>query len=301
MNLFEQLPSRLVRGEIFPYLDSLDILALRYTCKSLKFDTTEERSYLAHATDRSTKYWRWLYDIVECWCHECQPVKLYIYYLCKLAKYRTVAAFFNSPKYHNVARHSPRTLETAMLGACARSDLRTAKLVRGCSPALHYPKEKVLNEACKSGNVKLFSWLVDIGDLPNPDCVHAFETCITIGTNGSLSMLRTLVSRGFPMETDHWWLVCIHALRLRHHNLLRYLYTYAPVTLYTRRFMMASITYDNPIAFRVNLENGVAWPTVEDSTHLMLYNAKAVATYWYALGFPMSPAVRNWYARWADL
>lgn len=300
MTLFDCLPSDVVKFAVFPYLDSLDILACRYTCKTLKFDAQDQQTFLSDAQGRSTRYWRWLYGIVECWCYQCDPVSSYLYWLVRLARYQTIAGFFNSHKYNMIAKHCPGTLGRAMLGACARGDMKIAKLVRGSTPVNCYRRESVLAIACKHNHTNLFNWLVDMQDVPTSDNVDSFNICMTIGEQGNLSMMRTIVTRGFEMTTDHWWLVAIHALRKQNDHVMRYVYAYAPDSLYSRRFFLASITNDNPHAFKIYLEKSNEWPTLEDSEHLRLYKAFRVTRIWDMLGFPLLPAVRAWYNNLID-
>ena len=294
-NPFHQLPSLLVRLEIFPYLDSLDVLACRYTCKTLQVDSQGITTQLKDATDRSTKYWRWLYNIVECWCYQCEPMSSYLYWIVRLARYQTIAGFFNSYKYAMIAKHCPEVTARCMLGACARGDMRIAKLVRGSTPTNCYKRNEVLIQACKHGHTKLFTWLVDMQDVPPSDSVESFEICTCIGRNGNLTMFRTIVTRTFYMSEDHWWLVTIHAMNSKHQHILRYIYTYAPDSLYNRRFFIATITNDNATAFRMYLQKSNEWPTIQDSEHLRLYNAINVTRVWDMLGIPLLPNVQAWY------
>lgn len=291
----QSLPTDVLRNKVFPYLDSLDVLACRYTCVSLCKDTRNIPTYLNDATDRSTRYWRWLYSIVECWCMECEPMVQYMYWIVRLARYQTISGFFNSHKYRMIAKHCPDVLGRSMLAACARGDLRIAKIVRGATPKNVYPQYKVLAEAACYDKTDMFTWLVDMGDIPLPMDVQSFNVAIAIGENGNISMLRTLINRGFALELDHWWLVTIHALRQKHNHIMRVVYSYAPLTLYSRRFLLATITNDNPVAFKVYLQKSDEWPTIEDSTHLFLYGAKTVAVVWGNLDLPMLPHVRRWY------
>lgn len=295
MHCFETLPSLLVRDGIFPYLDSLDILACRYTCKALKTDTSEIPIMLSDGADKTTKYWRWIYSIIECWCYQCEPMCSYIYWLVRVARYQTIAGFFNSHKYSMIIKHCPETTRRAMLGAAARGDLRIAKLVRGCTPHATYQRNNVLVEACKYNHTNMFSWLVDMGDIPLPDTAQSFNVAINIGEQGNINMMRVLVTRGFDLTADHWWLVTIHAMQRRHYHLLRYIYAYAPNEMYTRRFLLAAITNDNPIAFTVFLEKTNEWPTIEDSEFLLVYKAIKVARIWSMLSFPMLGSVMRWY------
>jgi hypothetical protein len=299
MCCFSVLPGDVIRHEILPYLDSLDILALRYTCKLLKYDTRSIPTYISDAKNRSTKYWSWIYSRVECWCYECQPMKLYIHWLTRIANPRTARAFFNSHKYRMIVRHCNRVTNSAMLGACARGDLRIAALVRGSIPFVAYNREEVLYEACKHQHTRLFSWLVDIGDIPKADSVQSYQICMLIGEHGNLIMLRSLMARGFEMDVDHWWLVAIGAMKMRHDYITRLISVCAPNDVFSYRFLLASITYDNTIAFRVCLERGT-WPMASDSEHLRLYNARNVARQWYLLDMPILPTIRLWIESWLD-
>lgn len=300
MNGFKTLPTLLVRHGIFPFLDSLDILACRYTCKSLKNDASAIPTMLSDGADKTTKYWRWIYSIIECWCYRCEPMSAYLYWIVRVARYQTIAAFFNSYRYSLIIKHCPDTTSRAMLGASARGDLRIAKLVRGCTPHICYRRDDVLAEACKHNNTNVFTWLIDMGDMPDSNHVQAFNIAIYIGEQGNLSMMKVLLVRGFSLQEDHWWLIAIHALRHRHNHLLRYIFTYAPNSLFNRRFMLASITHDNPVAFRVFLEKTNDWPTAEDSEYLRIYNAGKVARIWDVLGFPMLGTVRRWYTTYHE-
>lgn len=297
MNPFERLPIGVLRHGIFPYLDSLDILACRYTCKSLKFDAAGAVTMLADGHNRNSKYWRWIYDIVECWCYSCEPMCGYLYWVTRVAPYRTVAAFFNSNKYNMIAKHCPEALGRCMMGACARGDMRIAKIARGATPQNCYRLHQVLAETAKFNHTKLFNWLIHMKDLPPQNSMEAFQICIHIGESGNVAMMRSLVMHGFGLESDHWWLVTIHALNHQHYPLLRYIYAYAPQELYTRRFMLASITNDNAVAFQVYLEKSPIWPTIEDSEHLRIYRAVKVARIWDMLGLPMLYPVIQWFAR----
>lgn len=288
-----------MRGGIFPFLDSLDILALRYTNKLLKFDTRNIPVVISEAHNRTTKYWSWLYSTLECWCYECYPMQLYLHWITRIASPRTVAAFFNSHRYRMVMRHCWEVTKSAMMGACARGDIRIARLVRGSVPSLAYNREEVLYEACKHKHTKLFIWLIDIGDIPAADNWVAFQICTLIGEQGNLQMLRALMARGFDMSTEHWWLVAVHAMRLRHDHVTRLVSLCAPVDIFDRRHLMATITYDNTFAFRVCLEKG-SWPTIDDSVHLRLYNARKVAKLWYHISIPLLPHIRGWIQAWLD-
>lgn len=291
----ETLPPDVVKYEIFSYLDSLEVLACRYTCKSLYHDTKDHRAFLSHGEGKSTKFWRWLYSIIECWCYQCEPMSSYLYWLVRVGRYQTIAGFFNSYKYNMIVKHCPEVIGRCMLGACARGDMRIAKLVRGSTPHGCYRRNDVLSVACKHDHTKLFVWLVDMQDIPDSDVTQSFNVCIYIGEQGNLTMMRTIVTRGFHMNVDHWWLTTIHAMNRRHNHILRYVYAYAPDSIYTRRFFLATITNDNPQAFRVYLEKTNEWPTIEDSEMLRLYNAVKVARIWDMLGFPLMPQVQAWY------
>lgn len=299
MCCFSILPGAVIRQEIFPYLDSLDILALRYTCKLLQFDTRSIPTYITDAKDRSTKYWSWIYSKVECWCYECQPMRLYIHWLTRIANPRTVRAFFNSHKYRMIVRHCKAVTNSAMLGACARGDVRIATLVRGSMPIAAYNRHEVLYEACKHQHTRLFSWLLDVGDCPAHDSALSFQICMLVGEQGNVSMLRALMARGFEMDVDHWWLVAISAMKMHHDYILRLVTLCAPHDVFSYRFLLASITYDVPHAFRVCLERGT-WPMPEDSEHLRLYNARKVARQWYLLDLPMLSNIRVWIESWMD-
>lgn len=294
-NPFKSIPSLLVRNKIFSYLDSLDILACRYTCKYLREDSRELTSQLKDAADRSTKYWRWLYSIVECWCWRCDPMMSYMYWIVRVANRRTVTSFFNSYKYKMIIKYCPEVTARCILGACARGDVRIAKLVRGCTPRNHFRHDAVLHEACLYNHTELFIWLYDIGHIPEPDSPEAFKICQLIGKNGNLAMFKTIVSRQYDMTDDHWWLIAINALNNRHQHIMRYIYAHAPDTMYTRRFLLATITNDNPVAFRIYLERTGVWPTIEDSEYLSIYKSRRVAAVWDTLDFPMLPLVRIWF------
>lgn len=291
----QALPTDIIRSKVFPFLDSLDILACRYTCQSLCHDSKDVPTYLSDAINKSTRYWRWLYSVVECWCMECEPMVQYMYWISRLARYQTVAGFFNSSKYNMIAKHCPDVLGRSMLGACARGDLRIAKIVRGATPRHVYRQYKVLAEAAHYNQTDIFIWLMDMGDVPLPMDVQSFNVAIAIGQNGNLSMLRTLINRGYTLEEDHWWLITIHALRERHNHIMRMVYSYAGLSLYSRRFLMATITNDNQVAFRMYLQKSDEWPTLEDSELLYIYSAKTVATVWDTIGLPMLYHVRMWY------
>lgn len=291
----ESLPPDVVRSAIFPYLDSLDVLACRYTCKSLCDDARGQRTFLSDATNKTTKYWRWLYSVIECWCYQCDPMIDYLYWLVRLARYQTIGGFFSSRKYKMIIKHCPKVLGRCMLGACARGDERIAKLVRGATPSSVYRKNMVLSEAARFNHVNLFTWLIDVGDVPRSDEHESYNVCTLIGENGSLPMLRTLLTRDFELDVDHWWLVAIHAMRLRHEHVMRAVYTHAPATIYSHRFLLASITNDNHVAFRVYLERSNIWPTAEDGRLLAIYNAVRIASIWDMVGLPMSDHTRAWW------
>lgn len=219
----------------------------------------------------------------------------YIYWIVRVAKPRTITAFFNSYKYNMIIKYCPEVTSTCMLGACARGDVRIAKYVRGCTPTNYLSQQRLLHEACLYNHTELFIWLYDIGHVPETAAAESFQICQLIGTKGNISMLKTMITRDFQLTDDHWWLIAVNALNASHQHIMRYVYAHAPDTIYTRRFLIATITNDNPVAFRIYLEHTGVWPTIEDSEFLSIYKSRRVAAVWNTLDFPMLPLVRIWF------
>jgi hypothetical protein len=286
------LPVDILRHGIRPFLDSIDTMALRMTCKDTAHALYGIPVDMGEIDSGRVLYWNWIRDTIHCDCTFCRPIRAFYYTMAKRAGYRYMKHFVSSRFYREQVRANSDVFCRMLDGAVASFNISIVRLVRGSVPSVYH--QWATMHAAKQNYTTAFTYLLDLGDVPARESMINY-VLRHIGTHGNMVMLRRFLIH-LPQDFDINQLVEA-TIANQHNTMLAYLnqqgWTFHPTTVNT------AILYDNPEAFAILVDNGL-WPEMEASRLIITYGAVRVGRYWESIedliGLPMLADVRLWLA-----
>lgn len=288
----ETIPQDVIKEYLVDgYLTSPDTLALRLTSTYFVWPTRDKVIKVNEVTSQRSRYWYWLYTTSQCECYACYPTRVVLFWMARNAGHKVVSNFINSSHYSKLLRMCQSALVDMPLGAAGQPSVRLLRTVRGAMPQM-YMGSWVLLEACKQNQTKIFTWLVDVGDLPTITGSERHDICAEIGKNGNPVMAKKILGREIIVNSEMIRAMARSAFKAGNINIARMVWDYGYVEVFDHEMLMSVIALDSVEGFMMCLHT--VWPEPDDSMAVRMYNAFKIAKVWLQLDLPVLPHIRAW-------
>lgn len=290
----ESIPQDIIKDHLVNgYLQSPDVLALRFTSTYFVLPTNGVVIKPKEVTNKRSPYWYWLYKMALCECYSCYPVRVVLFWMARNAGHRVVTNFVNSSLYAKLLRMCPSALADMPLGAAGQPNIRLMRTVRGAMPQM-YMGCGVLLEACKNNQTNIFRWLIDVGDTPPITGTERQDICAEIGRNGNMAMARKVLSRDIIVNNEMIKTMVRTAFRSGNNHIATMAWDYGYIEVFDHEMLVSVIALDSVHGLMMCLHT--TWPEPEDSMIARIHQSVHIARLWLQLDLPVLPHIRAWMA-----
>lgn len=292
----DKLPPFLLRQKILPFLSSMDMLALRLTCKSLKADTRGLSIYFRDLTSRRVAYWDWVYNVLLgiCGCGTCHYFRSYYYAMSRRAGPRVLRNHLHSGRYLRSVSWNPDVTCYMMRGAIQSQCLHSLVITRGAVPIQYYNNEAI-EMAVRYNNRKAFFFLLDMGHRPPIYASGLSRMFIMAGVHGTYEIVERMLSDDFANGD----MTLIHSMAKEaviydNPDVIDLIDRYDLAEILDHELLLIAIRHDSARAFRSLLSTGM-WVAHDDSDQVMAWRSYKVGRVWVELLLPCLPHTRPWF------